>query len=169
MEELIEFIIWPYIQRVIADDPDLDDDQKAILYIDIYPVHISKLFRAFIYEKFPNIILIYVPGNLTGIFQPQDVGIQRVAKHHLRQSQLNYLVRCDEEKISEGITPENVKFSNSYPVLRDASVRACADLYDWLLTPDSRDIIKRSWEMCVVPDKPEYNLSYEGIAEIPRE
>jgi hypothetical protein len=35
MEELIEFIIWPYIQRVIADDPNLDDNQKAILYCTI--------------------------------------------------------------------------------------------------------------------------------------
>ncbi|KAJ6554851.1 hypothetical protein B0H19DRAFT_1294878, partial [Mycena capillaripes] len=140
MEELIEFVIQPHVAQVIADDPDLDEDQKCLFYVDIYPVHTSKPFRTFVFDK-------------------QDVGIQRVAKHHLRQSQLNYLVHCHQQQIAEGITPENVKFSSSYPVLRNASVCACVDLYDWLTSPDGRNIVKRSWEMCVVPGKPEYNLS----------
>ncbi|KAJ7337004.1 hypothetical protein DFH08DRAFT_705973, partial [Mycena albidolilacea] len=105
-----------------------------------------KLICAFVYKNFPNIILIYVPGNLTSIFQLQDMGIQRITKHRLCQPQLNYLVRCYEEQISEGITPENIKLSNSYPILHDAFIHTCVDLYDWLLS----DIIKRSWEMCVV-------------------
>ncbi|KAJ6528844.1 hypothetical protein B0H19DRAFT_1083185 [Mycena capillaripes] len=64
MEELLEFVIQPHIDGVIADDPDLDEDQKSLFYIDIYPVHTSMLFRTYC------------------ILQPQDVGIQRVAKHH---------------------------------------------------------------------------------------
>ncbi|KAJ6512299.1 hypothetical protein DFH09DRAFT_941594 [Mycena vulgaris] len=95
---------------------------------------------------------------------PQDVGIQRVAKHHLRQSMLEHLVRCHQAQVSAGITPENVKFTNSYPALRDASVRACVELYDWLTTPEGRTIVQRSWEKCVVPDKPKYNLSYECLS-----
>ncbi|KAK7036323.1 hypothetical protein R3P38DRAFT_2414207, partial [Favolaschia claudopus] len=96
----------------------------------------------------------------TGIFQPQDVGIQRVLKHHMRQSQLNYLVRCHQQQIDAGLTPENIKFSSSYPVLRNASVQACLDVYDFFTSPDGRDIVKRAWELCTVPGKPEYNLSY---------
>ncbi|KAJ6597355.1 hypothetical protein B0H10DRAFT_2232111 [Mycena sp. CBHHK59/15] len=95
--------------------------------------------------------------------QPQDVGLNRVAKHHLRQSQLDYLVHCHQEQIEQGITPDKVKFSSSYPVLRNASVCACVDLYDWLTTPAGRKIIQRSWELCVVLDKAEYNLSYECL------
>jgi hypothetical protein len=149
---------------VIEADPDLDDDQKAIFYIDAYPVHISDPFRTYVFDEFPNIILLFVPNNCTGIFQPQDVGIQRVAKHHLRQSMLNFLVQCHQSQVAAGITPENVTFSNSYPVLRDASVRACVDLYDWLTTPEGQEIVKRSWEKCVVPDKSQYNLSYECLS-----
>ncbi|KAJ7905213.1 hypothetical protein B0H13DRAFT_1881222 [Mycena leptocephala] len=99
MKEVVKFIIWPYVKSVIEADPDLDDDQKAIFYIDIYP-------------------------------------------------------------IAKGITPENVTFSSSYPVLRDASVRACVDLYDWLTSPEGREIVKQSWLKCEVPSKPQYNLSY---------
>ncbi|KAJ6513471.1 hypothetical protein C8R45DRAFT_1050224 [Mycena sanguinolenta] len=124
-------------KAVIEADQDLDDDQKIILYIDIYPVHTSQEFRDFVF-KLGNIILIF----------PQDVGLQRVAKHKLKQSMLEYL-------IATGITPEKVVFSSSYPVLRDASVRACS--------LDGQAVIKRSWEKCVVPGKPQYNLSYQCL------
>ncbi|KAJ7743728.1 hypothetical protein DFH07DRAFT_777341 [Mycena maculata] len=112
MKEVCLNVFKPYINSVIESDPDLDEDQKAIVYIDIYPVHTSAAFLDF---------------------------------------------------IAAGVTPENVKFSSSYPVLRNASVRGCVDLYNWLTSPDGRCIVKRSWELCVVPDKPAYNLSYECL------
>jgi hypothetical protein len=126
---------------IIEAGPYLDEDQKAILYIDIYPVHTSQEFPEFVFE-IRNIILIFVPGNCTGIFQPQDVGLQCIAKHKLKQSMPEDLVRCYQEQIAAGITPEKFVFSSSYPVLRDASVRACVDLYDWLLSGASEAIIK---------------------------
>ncbi|KAJ7138681.1 hypothetical protein C8R43DRAFT_851754, partial [Mycena crocata] len=76
-----------------------------------------------------NIILIFVPGNCAGLFQPQDVGLQHVAKPKLKQSMLEYLVCSYHSQIAAGITPKNVVFSSSYPVRCDASVRAYIDLY----------------------------------------
>jgi hypothetical protein len=142
MRDWITNVLIPYTKAVIEADPDLDEDQKIILYIDIYPVHTSQEFRDLVF-KLGNIILIFVPGNCTGIFQPQDVGLQRVAKHKLKQSMLEYLVHCYEEQITAGITPDKVVFSSSYPVLRDASVRACVDLYGWLESQDGEAVIKR--------------------------
>lgn len=63
MKRLIEEILVPYICGVIDDDLDLDDDQKAILYIDCYPVHTGQEFQAYIWDEHPNIILIFVPAN----------------------------------------------------------------------------------------------------------
>ncbi|KAJ7705055.1 hypothetical protein B0H17DRAFT_1193530 [Mycena rosella] len=125
MKEWIQLIVKPYINLVIEADPDLEDDQKAIIYIDIYPVHTSEAFCLFVFSGFPNIIIIYVSGNW--------------------------------------ITPEKVIFSTSYPVLRNASVRACVDLYDWMVTLDGRNLIKQSWKLCVVPGKPQYKLEYETL------
>ncbi|KAJ7847283.1 hypothetical protein B0H13DRAFT_2362545 [Mycena leptocephala] len=57
---------------------------------------------------------------------------------------LEYLVRCYQAQIVAGITPEDVVFSSSYPILRDASVRACVDLYAWLESADGEAVIKRA-------------------------
>ena len=68
----------PYITSVVESDPDLRDipDQKSILMIDCYPVHLGKPFRTFLLEEYPNIYLLFVPANCTSIFQVADVGLQ---------------------------------------------------------------------------------------------
>ncbi|CAK5275046.1 unnamed protein product [Mycena citricolor] len=162
MKELFKQIFQSYVDSVIAADDDLDEDQKWIVYYDIYPVHTSTELREFLHQQFPNLILIYVPGNCTGLLQPQDVGIQRVAKHKLRQGLMEFLVRAYQSQSAAGIKPEDVKFSSSLPVLRDASVRPCVDLYDWFKTSAGHDLIKQAWAKCIVPEKT-YNLSYETL------
>lgn len=58
----------------------------------------------------------------TGIFQPADVGLNRIIKHRLKQHQTEYLVDSHQKQIDSGLTMEQVKFTTSLPVLRDASV-----------------------------------------------
>lgn len=53
----------PWHQLVIDSDPDLDDDQMAIIYLDCYPVHTGQEFRHYIFEGFLYIILCFVPAN----------------------------------------------------------------------------------------------------------
>ncbi|KAJ7347260.1 hypothetical protein DFH08DRAFT_960607 [Mycena albidolilacea] len=76
MQEWIRDVIAPWHLHVIASCPDLDDDQLAVFYIDIYSVHIGEEFRTHVFDNYPYIILIFVPGGCTGLFQPADIGLQ---------------------------------------------------------------------------------------------
>ena len=49
-----------YWQAVLKSDPSLDDDQPMIVYLDCYPVHSGEFW---VYDKFPFIILCFVPAN----------------------------------------------------------------------------------------------------------
>ncbi|KAH0833098.1 hypothetical protein J3R83DRAFT_12091 [Lanmaoa asiatica] len=42
----------------------------------------------------------------TGIFQPADVGLNRVIKHRLKQHQTEYLVETHQQQINSGLTAE---------------------------------------------------------------
>jgi hypothetical protein len=86
----------------------------------------------------------------TGIAQPADVGQQRPVKHRLRQETTNFMVAQHMAQMSEGISPEHVKFVTSLPVLRDASVGAISRVYDWLNSPDGHEITRRAWANCKV-------------------
>ncbi|KAJ6525349.1 hypothetical protein B0H19DRAFT_861952, partial [Mycena capillaripes] len=62
LDEWIRDIIAPWRARFLESHPELDDDQLMIVFIDIYPVHIGEEFRTHVFEKYPYIILIFVPG-----------------------------------------------------------------------------------------------------------
>lgn len=151
-------ILKPWVESYV-ETHGLPKDQKCILFIDCYPVHIGKEFRIFVLKDFRNVFLIFVPANCTsvflpiwpahrstlgtGMFQPADVGIQRVLKHFIRQRMLEYLVNSHTTQVSSGLTPEQVKFTTSYPALRDASVRPIVEAFKFFNNPDGRDIIRR--------------------------
>lgn len=124
-------VLRPYIMQTI-EAQNLPADQRAILYLDCYPVHLGLKFRTFVWSKFPNIFLIFVPANCTGIFQPADVGLQRVVKHKLQQAALDFLVRSHTTQLQDGLTAEQIRFTTSLPTLRDASVAAIVDAWKFM-------------------------------------
>lgn len=77
----------------------------------------------------------------TGIAQPADVGLQRVIKHDLQQRALQFLVDSHTAQIDGGLTPEQVKFTTSLPILRDASVEPIVEAYKFLSGASGRELI----------------------------
>jgi hypothetical protein len=57
---------------------------KVLIILDCWPVQKSPAFRDAVNSKFPEVILLYVPPNLTGQFQPLDVAINGNFKKHMR-------------------------------------------------------------------------------------
>ncbi|KAJ3493456.1 hypothetical protein NLJ89_g11016 [Agrocybe chaxingu] len=144
MQEWINKIMVPWIKRVIEEDG-LDEDQKAILYIDCYPVHAGEGFKCYILESHPNIIICFVPRNCTPVFQPADVGLQRPIKHSLKQSLFEYLAATHRQQMASGLRAEDVRITTSLPKLRDASVAGLVKVYEFLQSFDGRDLIKKAW------------------------
>lgn len=155
-------ILKPYVEQVIKDQ-NLPADQKCILLIDCYPVHIGEEFRTYVFVEFPNVFLIFVSANCmqsssyshhfekcanirllgTGLFQPADVGLQHVIKHDLHQAALQFLVDSHAQQLDSGLTPEQVKFTTSLPVLRDASVQPIVNTWQFLHSSNGRDLIQK--------------------------
>ncbi len=131
-----------YIVSIIEANPDLPKDQKSILFINIYLVHKSEAFTTHIYLEYPHIIIIFVPGNCTCIFQPANVGLQHVIKHHLKQSLFHWMVVQQQSQVLQSIDAAKVRIMTSYPKLCDASVKGLLDVYDFMNNLNGRDIVK---------------------------
>jgi DDE superfamily endonuclease len=78
----------------------------------------------------PNIIMHYVPAGCTGVFQPCDVGIQRVFKHSLKRSYHQDVVTEILDQIDSG--NETIIVEKKLGVLRDRSVGWLWDAYETL-------------------------------------
>ncbi len=142
MKEWVAEIMQPYVKSVIEGNPDLLMDQKSVLFIDIYPVHKSEAFTSHIYTEYLHIIIIFVPGNCTGIFQPADAGLQCIVKHCQKQCLFCWLVEEQRKQVAGGIDPNKVRITTSYPELWDASIHGLVEVYDFMNSPDGQVIVK---------------------------
>lgn len=68
----------------------------------------------------PNIILNFVPGGTTGVWQACDVGMQRIFKHSLKRSYHEDVVKVILKQIEDGA--DIIEIDKRLAILRDQSV-----------------------------------------------
>ena len=83
MKELVNEIITPYLKKK-KEELNLPTTQCSIWKIDCWSVHKSEEFLGWMKKTHPTIIVIFIPGRCTGVWQPLDVGIQRVLKQSIK-------------------------------------------------------------------------------------
>jgi hypothetical protein len=131
MQSYVQNILVPYFELHRKDG-----NQTCIWQIDSWSVHRSAEFRDWMYTTYPWIRIHYVPANCTGLFQPCDVGIQRVLKLAIRRSALQDIVKSTMEQLSQGIEPDMVTFEKGLPVVRNQSVSWLVNGYEAINNPD---------------------------------
>ena len=131
MKTYVQYILVPYFE-VHRQDP----NQVCIWQIDCWSVHRSAEFRNWMYNTYPWIRIHYVPANCTGLFQPCDVGIQRVLKLAIRRSALQDIINDTTEQLDCGIDSKMVTFEKKLPVVRDRSVRWLVNGYKAINNPE---------------------------------
>ncbi|KIL57393.1 hypothetical protein M378DRAFT_88004 [Amanita muscaria Koide BX008] len=139
MRKLVNEIIKPYFDRK-KKELGLPKTQNSIWKIDCWSVHKSAEFRHWMKSTHKNIILLFVPGGCTGIWQPLDVGIQRVLKLSLRRSAhrdiITEVTTHLEGENSSGLILLDVKLGT----LRNRSVGWLVRAYQEL---DDQNLIKK--------------------------
>jgi hypothetical protein len=87
----------------------LPSDQKLILLMDVCCRHKDKSLFKYIKEKCSDILVLFVPANLTSLGQPLDVGFNFVFKRNVAQARqardirnvVNYIAENGGENIDQ--------------------------------------------------------------------
>jgi len=119
MEDLVNNIIAPYFKATKAE-LGLNNDQLSIWKIDCWSVHKSDQFLSWMRINHPNIYVSFVPGGCTGVWQPLDVGIQRIMKLSMRRSAHRDVVKEVQDQLAKGIA--DITVDTTVGTLRDRSV-----------------------------------------------
>ena len=107
----------------------LSADAKMILYLDCWSVHRSPEFWNWIKDTRPEIIVLYVPAGCTGLFQPCDVGLQRLFKHSVKQSVSQFFVDYVQRQRINETAPKDIRLLTKLGLLRNATPLD----YEWYL------------------------------------
>jgi hypothetical protein len=111
-------------------------NQICIWQIDCWSVHRSLEFRSWMSATFPWILIHFVPANCTGLFQPCDVGIQRVLKLAIRRSALKDIVDNTMTQLKSGVALNQITFEKQLPLIRNRSVQWLINGYEAIDHPE---------------------------------
>ena len=111
-------------------------DQVCLWTIDCWSVHRSQEFRDWMRENYPWILVRYVPGGCTGIFQPCDVGIQRILKHAMKKTALSHVVKETVAHLNNNKDPGTILLTKAIKVLRNRSVEWLVNGYKAINKPE---------------------------------
>ncbi|KAJ7702622.1 hypothetical protein B0H16DRAFT_1748176 [Mycena metata] len=143
MQKLVTDIIAPYFDEMKAK-LGLPPTQCSLWEIDLWSVQKGKLFRLWMKEKHPTIIICYVPGGCTGLFQPlNDVVDEATA-----------LLEHDDE---EEANPTLLKLDTTIPTLRDRCIGWIVDSFH---ACNKKELILKAFELCAAG---EFNCSQESL------
>jgi hypothetical protein len=84
-----------------------------------------------------NITILFVPGGCTGVWQPLDVGIQRLLKLSIKRSAHCDIVDEAVGQIKAGKAAHEIRLNTKVGVLRDRSVGWVVQAIDDIDDPTS--------------------------------
>ena len=128
MKSFVIVILVPYFITE-KEHLSLDPLQECIWQLDIWSVHASLEFRTWMFDNYPWIILNYIPGGCTGLWQPCDVGIQHILKLAVKHSQQTTVIHKVYSQMQQGIGTCNISLDTRLSMLRDHVPATLVDMH----------------------------------------
>ena len=135
MMSFVNNILAPYYDQMKAE-LGLPEDQCALWYIDCWSVHRGDPFLDWMGHKHPKIIVDFVPAQMTGLYQPCDVGFQHIFKHSTRNLAHEDVVQEVLKKLEKGKTSETLAVDSGMKVLCNRTVGWLWKAYSELNRPE---------------------------------
>jgi hypothetical protein len=135
MKTWVSKILVPYFNTQHTQHK-LPANQKCILQIDCWSVHRSAKFLDWMASTYPWIIILFVPGGCTGLFQPCDVGLQRVLKVAISKASHADIVIETINALRSGTPPDQILNDQTLGTLRNRSAHWIVQGYRAINKPD---------------------------------
>ena len=140
--KLINEVILSYVkeQRKSLDD----ENQAALLIIDVFRGQMTNPVTQALKEN--NIILVKIPPNMTRIYQPLDLTVNRSAKAFFKRRFTKWYSNEIHRQLDEGKQIDQVEVSLRLSVLKPLHANWIVEFYNDMTTPKGKDVIANGWK-----------------------
>lgn len=149
MRHLFEKIIGPHIEAV-KEELELSPLQRSIVLLDVWKHHYSAEFKAFMSEKFPHILIVYIPPGCTGEAQVCDLVVNKKMKELATTSTSNEIARCVADQLSQrsrtGDTTAPIKVDIRLSTLKPLVCKGMQQALDFFSTDEGATMISKGFE-----------------------
>lgn len=156
MKEWVSKVLHPYFLRKMRDikqhNQSLENNQKCILLLDAWRVHISKEFISWMRQKYPYILLLYIPARCTSKLQIVDLVVNYKLKSLAIQAFEDYIfqgiekqLKENERRLEQGKNEKSIQIDFTMKTLRDKVPEFAYKGFEFFMSEDGKDLILKGW------------------------
>ena len=117
----------PYVEKK-REELQLRKNQEWLLLADVFKGQWTEEVKQLVHNK--NGKMVPVPNNMTHIYQPLDLAVNRSCKAFLRKESQNWFAGQVQQQIQNGCEAEQVKVDLRISILKPIQAKWLASFYD---------------------------------------
>ena len=140
--KFLDEVILPYIREERAKLG--SDTQQALLIFDVFRGQNTQEFLDALKEN--DIVATKVPPNMTHLFQPLDLTVNKFAKDYMKQKFSEWFSRQIDLGFDNGQELDDIKIDYRLSVLKPLHDKWLISLYDHMATSGGKEITLSGWK-----------------------
>lgn len=146
--KFLDEIILPYIRK---ERKSLGcESQKALLIYDVFRGQTTANVLKVLEEN--NILVTKVPPNMTNLFQPLDLTVNKIAKNFTKQKFADWFTRQINIGLESGQELDDIEIDYRLSVLKPLHAKWLISLYDHMSSPEGKAVISSGWKKSGIYD-----------------
>ena len=138
----LEEIILPYTRQ---EREELGrDNQKALLIFDVFRGQTTDKVLKIMEDN--HILATKVPPNMTNLYQPPDLSVNKAAKDFTRKKFSEWYTRQLTNGMENGIELDDIKIDYRLSVLKPLHVTWLISLYNHMNSPEGKEVSASGWK-----------------------
>ena len=140
--KLLEEIILPYVRK---EREKLGiDNQKVLLIFDVFRGQTTDKVLKVLEDN--DILVTKVPANMTHLFQPLDLTVNKVAKDFTKEKFSEWFTRQISIGLENGQELDDIEIDYRLSVLKPLHATWLISLYDHMSSPEGKAVIASGWK-----------------------
>lgn len=140
--KIIEEIVSPRVKSQ-RERLNLSPDAPALLIMDVFRGQMTTEVMELLAEE--NILVTYVPNNMTHIFQPLDLTVNSWAKNYMKEKFATWYAQKIREGLDHGIKIDDIDILTPLTVMKPLHAKWMINLYNELTSPKGKEVIISGW------------------------
>lgn len=141
-KKIILDIIVPHINSV-KKNLQLPESFPSLLIMDVFRGQMTANVQELLNEH--NILVTFVPNNMTHLFQPLDLTVNSWAKKFMKEKFAMWYCSKIKEALDKGIAIDEIDIKTPLTMIKPLHAKWLIEMYDELTSDKGRNVVVNGW------------------------
>ena len=133
-------------------------DQYALLILDVFSGQMTEPVKEMLRENF--IHFARVPANMTNLFQPLDLTVNRSFKAFMKKKFTEWFSKQIADEMDKGIQLEDIDIKLRISILKPLHAKWMVEVFNLMTSQAGREVISNGWKAAGITEAIKKGLSW---------